>query len=337
MLHPELNQPENPALCWRISSGSAAVLGLLELHMESAPTTLYLMLGERCQRNCAYCAQASSSHADQGALSRIIWPEFPASDILTALPEAVVSSSIRRVCLQVTHNPAAMAQTLTALQTLRAASDVPVCCSITVDQLEQIETLLKAGADKVTLALDAATPAVYRATRGNDWAAACSLLEQAAMHFPGRISTHLIIGLGESEREAIERLQWFHECGIGAGLFAFTPVRGTRLQDTAPPALGHYRRLQTAFWLIYVKGFAPTNFRYDEAGRLRSFGLNSPELKAMLDGGQAFQTSGCRDCNRPYYNERPGGVLYNYPRPLSAQEWQTEWLQLCDELEFERD
>ncbi|MCW3977503.1 MAG: radical SAM protein, partial [Candidatus Bathyarchaeota archaeon] len=25
-------------------------------------------------------------------------------------------------------------------------------------------------------------------------------------------------------------------------------------------------------------------------------------------------TSGCPGCNRPYYNERPGGPLYNYPR-----------------------
>ena len=33
-----------------------------------------------------------------------------------------------------------------------------------------------------------------------------------------------------------------------------------------------------------------------------------------------FETSGCPGCNRPYYNERPGGMLYNYPRPLTAAE-----------------
>jgi biotin synthase len=26
------------------------------------------------------------------------------------------------------------------------------------------------------------------------------------------------------------------------------------------------------------------------------------------------------DCNRPFYNESPGGPIYNYPRNLTAQE-----------------
>jgi biotin synthase-related radical SAM superfamily protein len=38
--------------------------------------------------------------------------------------------------------------------------------------------------------------------------------------------------------------------------------------------------------------------------------------------GEAFETSGCADCNRPYYNEQPGGPLYNYPRPLTSEETQ---------------
>jgi biotin synthase len=47
--------------------------------------------------------------------------------------------------------------------------------------------------------------------------------------------------------------------------------------------------------------------------------------------GEPFQTSGCPDCNRPYYNERPGGVMYNYPRPLVA----AEALRAIEEMEIE--
>jgi len=36
--------------------------------------------------------------------------------------------------------------------------------------------------------------------------------------------------------------------------------------------------------------------------------------------GEPFRTSGCPDCNRPFYNERPSGPLYNYPRPLTTEE-----------------
>jgi biotin synthase-related radical SAM superfamily protein len=33
-----------------------------------------------------------------------------------------------------------------------------------------------------------------------------------------------------------------------------------------------------------------------------------------------FLTSGCADCNRPFYNEKPSGPIYNYPRKLTTQE-----------------
>jgi biotin synthase len=31
-------------------------------------------------------------------------------------------------------------------------------------------------------------------------------------------------------------------------------------------------------------------------------------------------TSGCPDCDRPYYNEEPKGPLYNFPRRLRDDE-----------------
>jgi biotin synthase len=30
----------------------------------------------------------------------------------------------------------------------------------------------------------------------------------------------------------------------------------------------------------------------------------------------AFQTWGCPNCNRPYYNEIPGKVIYNHPNKI---------------------
>lgn len=43
---------------------------------------------------------------------------------------------------------------------------------------------------------------------------------------------------------------------------------------------------------------------------------------ARILSPEAFQTRGCPDCNRPLYNERPGRVPYNYPRPLNMEEMQ---------------
>ena len=48
--------------------------------------------------------------------------------------------------------------------------------------------------------------------------------------------------------------------------------------------------------------------------------INVPALWEVLADGHAFRTTGCEDCNRPYYNEKPRDVLYNYHRPLTAEE-----------------
>jgi len=65
---------------WRVSSGSAAVLGLRPLIMDAAPTTAYLMVGERCRRNCAFCAQARESRAP--VLERLESAESPITQTL---------------------------------------------------------------------------------------------------------------------------------------------------------------------------------------------------------------------------------------------------------------
>ncbi|MEM4243701.1 MAG: radical SAM protein, partial [Candidatus Bathyarchaeia archaeon] len=35
---------------------------------------------------------------------------------------------------------------------------------------------------------------------------------------------------------------------------------------------------------------------------------------------EPFLTSGCPACNRPFYNEKPSGPIYNYPRAVRSEE-----------------
>jgi biotin synthase len=53
--------------------------------------------------------------------------------------------------------------------------------------------------------------------------------------------------------------------------------------------------------------------RFDSEGRITDFGMPVEALHRVIRSGVPFITSGCPDCNRPYYNEKPGGPLYNYP------------------------
>lgn len=301
-----------------VSIGTAAVLGLANVAMDTAPTTAYLMLGGRCAMDCGFCAQARSSQASALKLSRITWPEFDQAQTLMLLAQAVKRGDIRRCCLQVTVAEGYFQRTLEVIRAVRAICNVPVDAAILPRNMAQVEELLVAGIDHVGFGLDAACERVFQRVKGGHWVRSLSLIEETARRFPGHGAVHLIVGLGETEQEMAEMIQRMHDLGLIIGLFAFTPVRGTRMEGIAPPSLSTYRRLQVARYLIANNLARIEKFTFSPAGRLLSFNL--PHLPEILANGLAFQTSGCPDCNRPFYNERPGGPMYNYPQPLTAQQ-----------------
>ena len=133
---------EEQADIWRVSSGTAAVLGLQPMRLDAAPTTAYLMLGERCRRACAFCAQARTSQAPQSALSRVSWPAIPVAQILDAAVAAYDSERIGRACFQVTASRGTFEVARRAVARLRASSAVPICVSIAVRSVEQVRALL---------------------------------------------------------------------------------------------------------------------------------------------------------------------------------------------------
>jgi biotin synthase len=59
---------------------------------------------------------------------------------------------------------------------------------------------------------------------------------------------------------------------------------------------------------------------FDSDGCITGFGASKERVLEAIDSGVPFLTSGCPGCNRPYYNERPGGPLYNFPRQLLPEE-----------------
>jgi len=301
-----------------VSTGTCGVLGLAEVRMDAAPTTAYLMLGGRCNMNCAFCAQARDSGAPAQALSRIIWPPFPREEVISALAEAYSHGRVRRCCLQVTVSKESFRQTLTLLQEIKSVCDMPVDASFRPQDTHQVETLFTAGLDHLGFGLDAACARVFRRVKGGSWTQSWRLIAEAAHRFPGHVAAHLIVGLGETEREMINTVQKLHDLGVIIALFAFTPVRGTQMADREPPPLDTYRRIQAARWLIVHNMARLGDFSFSPDGRLLSLGRS--DWREVLSDGEAFRTSGCPDCNRPFYNERPGGVLYNYPRPLTPNE-----------------
>jgi biotin synthase len=202
---------------------------------------------------------------------------------------------------------------------------VPFDVAILPRNLGEVRDLIEAGADHIGFGLDAACERVFHQVKGGNWRHSLALISEAAQAYPGRVALHLIVGLGETEQEMVERIQWAHDRRVTVGLFAFTPLRGTHLADRPPPALAVYRRMQAARWLVVNDRVRYEQLVFDGSGQLRH--LDRP----LPMSGEPFQTSGCPDCNRPFYNEQPSGPMYNYPRPLSAE----EAMRAIQEMEIE--
>lgn len=285
--------------------------------MAHPPTTAYLMLGGRCLMDCAFCSQARSSSASPIALSRISWPPFPEEEVISRLEALGNSGPFRRVCIQVTRTPRAFQRTLDLVRTLKERVPLPVDAAYLPGSLEEVRALFEAGLDHLGFGLDAASERVYTRVKGPGWERILHLIEETASEYPGRTAVHLIVGLGETEEEMVRMIQRMHDLGAIVGLFAFTPLAGTRMESVPSPPLPSYRRIQIARHLM-VRGMARAeDFAFSDEGTIEAFPPFDPEL---LADGEAFRTSGCPDCNRPYYNERPSGPLYNFPYPPSPDE-----------------
>ena len=306
----------------KVSLGSANALGLVNKRVDAEVSTAHLMIGEGCRHGCAFCAQGrrSSSRADR--LSRITWPSFSIDDVMERLMEAYDHGAIQRACLQVV-NGGGYERVIERFFYLLNRSDcsIPVSVNCVVQTLNDADKLFALGAERVGLALDAANPEVFAMHKGSspgDWVGRLELLRDLGAVYPGRISTHLIVGLGETEQDVADVVQVMTDAGVTVGLFAFTPVRGTPMENNPAPPMDVYRRVQLATYLISRGKISVEDIEFED-GRIASIsaGILGPDVTRQ---GKPFETSGCEDCNRPYYNERPGQVPYNYPRPLRASE-----------------
>jgi len=307
----------------RVSSGSAIVLDLIEGFLDAQPTTAYLLtyIEGKCTANCGFCSQAKSSKSRADMLSRVTWPIFKTKKVILKLAAAAQRGEIRRVCIQALNYPEVLEDLLVLVKEIKAqGAEVPISVSCQPLHEEEMEKLAEAGVERVGISLDAATKDVFDQIKGvfaggpYDWdRQRDALLEAVEVFGKGKVSTHLIAGLGETEREMIGTIQWCVDNNIYPALFSFTPIPGTTLEHNCPPTISHYRRIQLARYLIVQRKTRFEKMRFNEKGRIVDFGVSQEQLKSAIRSGAPFLTSGCPNCNRPYYNEKPSGPIYNFP------------------------
>jgi biotin synthase len=313
----------------RVSVGSAVVIGLLNEKLDAAPTTAYLMTYRKgkCTANCGFCPQAGGSHSRADALSRVSWPVFATRNVFDGIEKGVEDGKIRRVCFQALNYPRVFTHLLALIKAVHQKAKVPISISCQPLSSENIRQLAEAGAERIGIPLDVATEELFDKIKGHaaggpySWEKQFELLSEAVHIFgKGKVSTHLIVGLGETERGMVEIIQRCVDMGVLPALFAFTPIAGTALERVPQPPIQKYRRIQIARHLIVHEIARCEDMRFDEENCISDFSVDEQTLLQIIQTGEPFLTSGCPNCNRPYYNEKPSGPTYNYPRKVGQKE-----------------
>lgn len=287
---------------------------------------LLLTYSEGCAANCAYCG-LSRSRRQEDTFIRVAWPVYAVEEIVRrSLP---LRDQLQRVCVSMVTHPRALADLCTIIAVVRGRTPFPVSALVTptgLDAKQSFAQIRAAGADKVGIAVDASSQPLFELYRGagvggpHRWPDYWAAVEEAVRVF-GRtnVGIHLIVGLGESEYEAVATIQKAHSLGAATHLFSFFPEKGTSLDGRGQPPLGGYRRVQLARYLINGGLSALERMAFNSAGQVVGFGNDGLDLDKIIAGGEPFRTSGCTGadgevaCNRPYGNERPSQPLRNFP------------------------
>ena len=314
----------------RLSVGSASVLDLGALPQFKNPsTTCYVMTFTEghCIANCGFCPQARSSRSSIEKLSRVTWPIFFFKDFLTKLKYMPFSKKFKRICIQTLNYPENFNDLIEIITQIRIHTNIPISVAIPPFLKEQLKELKIKGVERVGIALDGATSEVFEKIKGSKiggpyiWEEHFQKLNEALEIFsPGFVSTHIIIGLEETEKQVIELIEELYNLGIIVSMFAFTPIKGTKFENIPQPAILSFRKLQLGRFLIFNNKRKLKDFTFNTRGQIININISKKDLNMIINDTNAFLTSGCPGCNRPYYTSKPSGPIYNYPRTLTEKE-----------------
>jgi lipoyl synthase len=325
--------PESPQ-SMRMSLAAAMTLGFKPglFHRGARLHCINLLLTYQsgCVGRCAYCGLSTKGPGADGGKSfiRVAWPTYPLDEIVARISDR--REKVKRICISMVTHRRAIEDTRSVCAQLRSSFDIPVSLLITPTILGRDDLLAfrDAGADKVGVAIDLATPELFSRYRGSgvsgphQWGTYWERLADALEVFgKGNAGPHFMVGMGETEKEMVEAMGRASDMGGTTHLFSFYPEPGSAMAAHPVPEMDHYRRVQLARFLIDNQLCRGDGMTFDDRDRISDYGLPAAELERVIDSGEPFRTSGCVGydgevaCNRPYANSRPGPDMRNYPFP----------------------
>ena len=323
----------------KMSHATAISLGLMEGWMYRGAVNrcvnLLVHYPEGCSANCAYCGLATRRPGtyEEKSFIHVEWPIYPMDEVVDAINKAPLY--VKRTCISMITNGKCRQDTLLLAHRLKKETFIPISVLIspTIMEKEDLIAMKVTGVDKVGVAIDLATPELFDRYRGagvsgpHRWERYWEVLISALEVF-GKldVGVHLIVGMGETEREMVSVMERMWQMGVVNHLFSFFAEESSGLAARPQPHWSKYLRLQLARYLIEHEQSCLDNMNFDRLGRIVGFGLAADKVNEIINLGVPFMTTGCLGpdgkvaCNRPFGNCLPDVKQWNYPYSPNDEE-----------------
>ncbi len=316
----------------RISYASALALrfksGQFTRPFDFGGINLLLNYDQGCASDCGYCGLARSragAYEDKSFI-RVEWPLVETDDLVDRL--ARYEDRLTRLCISMVTHGHAYRDTLEISRRIRRQVTTPLSILVAPPTLNgnRLRELKEAGADMIGIGLDAVTEELFRVHRsdvpkgGLKWDNYWQIVGLARQIYgPWKVNCHLLVGLGETDRDLMELFESLLDRQIFSYLFCFNPEPDSRLADHPKSSVTRWRRIQLAKFLLEEHGLEAEAFDYDEDGALAHVRAPSKLVERVIEEGYAFMTNGCPGaggepgCTRPMGSWRPGEAPRDYP------------------------
>ena len=252
---------------------------------------------EGCSANCAYCGLAKKRPGTyrEKSFIHVDWPLFSIDEIIDAINGA--PGYVKRTCISMITNGKCKTDTLVMTRQLTEATKLPVSIltSPTILERDFLLEARKCGADKIGVALDLATPDLFERYRGKEvsgphrWEKYWQFMGDALSVFgPHNVGAHLMVGMGETEKEMVNLMDRLWQMGVDSHLFSFFAEEGSSLGNRPQPPWPTYLRIQLARYLIENEISNPDQMAFDEEDAIVGFGVPPERMEDHPPFGHSF-------------------------------------------------
>ncbi len=278
----------------KMSHATAISLGLVKRRMYRGAVNrcvnLLVHYAEGCAANCAYCGLAKKRPGtyQEKSFIHVDWPIYSMDEIVQTINKA--PAYVKRTCISMITNGKCRQDTLEMTRRLKAETHIPVSILISPTLLDRqdLGAMKDAGAEKIGIAIDLATPELFDKYRGkgvsgpHKWEKYWEIV-RAALEVFGypHVGAHLMVGMGETEEQMVSLMQRLWRMGVMNHLFAFFAEEGSQLGDRPQPPWPTYLRIQLARYLIEENLTSREKMGFDEQGHVVDFGMDRDRVSAI--------------------------------------------------------